>query len=158
MPRGDSKRLGHFNLTGTDGDPFIGGVHIDEFFVIDPAFDAIFGDAQPDAIPASIFKVDELGGFVFGSVHAIKAGDADERAAPAASDEAAAGVLDRNCQAAEEIRAANAHGVERDFVIDVRNGISPVEAGEGIACREYNQAEFASDLAMADEVGLLPAF
>src|SRR6266404_7303157 len=105
LPGSDPKRLGQFNVAAAQGDALAGGGGIYHFFLVNPGLDPAFGDSQPDAVPLAVLEIQHLRGFVFGSIQAIEAGDADHRSAPTAHNEAAERIVHWHSQAAEKIRA-----------------------------------------------------
>jgi len=122
--------LRQLDFPRSNGNSPVGGDDVDQLFIVDPPFNPFVGDAQANAIPAASFEVNKFCRIVFGSIRAVKAGDAQERAAPAARNEAAAGVIDRDGETAKEIGTADAHRFKRDFIVDAWDVVGPVQAGK----------------------------
>ena len=157
LPARKSERFGKFDVTWAQGNPLTGGRHVHQFFAVNPRFDPSLGDPQANAIPATLLQVDELGGLIFRGIHAVEAGDADQRTAPAADDQAAKGVTHRHGESTKKVAAGDAHGVEGQFVVQPGKVVGPIDAGKRVAGVQYHEADLASDFAVAGKVGLAPA-
>ena len=92
-------------------------IDIDHLLVVEPAFDLAVGDADADGVPLILIELFVLRRFVFGGVEAVDAGEADDRAGPAADDERGVRIADGERQAAEEVVSLPLHRLQRDLEI-----------------------------------------
>ena len=115
------------------------------------------GDAEADGVPAARIEFHVFGRLVFGCVHTIDARKPDHAAAPAAGDEGAKGVIDREGEAAEEVAAVDFHGLERNLIVNAGELVRVADPGEHDAGVEQELAVFDSDFTMPAEISDLPA-
>ena len=158
LPGGQAKRFGQVDVAGPQRNFATRDGLVHNLFVINPRLDLFLDDSQPKSMPATGIKFHIFGRFVFRCVQAVNARQSDDAAAPAADNERAKRVLDRKRQATEEVAAINLHGLERHFVVDLRQRVGPTHAGEHHAGMKHEPAVFHIHLAVSGKVGDLPSF
>ncbi len=139
---GDAERDVVLDFAGSHAEAAADGPEIDDAFLVDPGFDLVVGDADAEGVIAAGGEVHELAGAIFGGVHAVHAGDADEAPAPTADDEGAIRFADGEGEGAEEVAAGDLLGFDFDFVVHPGDVIGPGEAGEDGA---HGDVDFALD-------------
>src|ERR1043166_8937131 len=69
--------FGKLDLAGAQADFDAGDVHVDHLLLVDPRFDALIGDAQPQRVPAAPGEILSAGRLVLRGVVAVQAREAD---------------------------------------------------------------------------------
>src|ERR1043166_9415697 len=117
LPRTNAEWLRHFDVARTHGDLFPLDLHVHQPVLVNPHLNLLLGHAHTNPVPLPVLEITELGRLIFRSVHSVQAGDADQRPAPPADNQAARVRTHRHGQPTKKVRAIHAHRVQRNLVV-----------------------------------------
>src|SRR5258707_13275384 len=96
LPAGHAERLGKLDVSRPKLNLFVRRYHIDQLFLVHPAFDSPFGDPNAYPVPFSPFEIHKPRRFIFRRIHAVETGNSKKRSAPTTDNEAAKSIAYRH--------------------------------------------------------------